>query len=281
MHNYKFYLFLLIFGIVFSSCEKNDDSVIDPVLSIPKILSASVTPNTYDSISINGTITATVTSDLPVTNVIAIIKNPLNQPVGTVELKDNGIAPDPTSGDGIFTGIMNITLTCKLVGSYSIGIIAANNSGLSSNQFNVSFTETNGTNHPPSLTFVISPDSLKLPSGTNGDSVVVAFLQAWPIDPDGICDVAEVLFHSYKPDGTITNNGNPISLFDDGDKENHCDTTAGDGHFSLCIKLVNNPLQPGYIMPQLGPYSFKYYALDRAQPPLISDTLTKIIVVHQ
>lgn len=282
MHNYKFvYLFLLIFSIVFSACEKNDDSVIDPTLSFPRILSASVTPNTFDTISVNGIITAIVTSDLPIANVTAIVKNPLNAVVGTVTLKDNGIAPDSAAGDGKFTGSMNVTLSCKLVGPYTIGIIAANNSGLSSNQFNVGFNLTNGTNHRPTLTFVISPDSLLLPSGANGDSVVLAFLQAWPNDPDGICDVGEVQFHSYRPDGTVTNNGNFISLFDDGDIPNHCDTIAGDGKFSLCIKLVNNPHQPGYIMPQIGPYTFKYYALDRAVPPLVSDTLTKTIVVHQ
>ncbi len=282
MRNYKFYLILLIFGGFFSSCEKKDDSVIDPVLSFPSILSASVSPNTYDTISINGVVKATVTSILPVTSVSAIIKNPLNAVVATITLKDDGAAPDSVAGDGNFTGRMNFSLSCKLVGGYTVGIIATNNSGLSSNQFNVTFSLSSSFNNRPVLTNVVMPDSLRRPSGTGDDSVIVSEIFAMPTDPDGLCDVESVFFYSFKPDGSISNQGNPIPLYDDGNEGLHCDAVAGDATFSVCIKIVNNPHDPFYTgPPQLGLYTFRFNAQDRGTPPLLSDTLIKHIFVHQ
>jgi hypothetical protein len=257
------------------SCEKDDPTVIDPTLSFPRILSAYVTPNSFDTTSLNSVIGATVSSDLPVSNVTARVLNPDNVLLATIELKDDGVAPDDTAGDGKYTARMNFTLDCKLVGSYKIEISAINSAGLSSNLFNVGFNVTNTNNHPPILTNVISPDSLRRPSGINGDSVEISFLKAFPTDPDGICDVSQVYFHSFKPDGTPTNQGNAIPLYDDG---TNCDTIPGDGKFSLCIKIVNNPLDPHYNEPPLGNYKFKYNALDRGN--LVSDTLIKFIFVH-
>jgi hypothetical protein len=172
---------------------------------------------------------------------------------------------------------LSINLSCKLVGSYKVEFTARNVSGVNGNTLISDFDITSTFNNKPQVNFVISPDSLRRPSGVGGDSVNTAFLQAHPIDPDGNCNVKEVYFYSFRPDGSATNNGNPIFMFDDGN-QGFCDSIANDKKFSLCVRIVNNPNTPGYVPPQTGNYRFKYFAKD--YEGLESDSLVKIINVY-
>ncbi len=261
------------------SCEKDDGSIVDPIITYPLISSVIVTPNTFDTINLKSVFVAVVQSEEQVLSVTARVTNPYGTVLTDVTLKDDGFFPDTTSGDGRFTGEMNLTLTCKLVGSYNAEFTARNISGVNSNTFISSFTVTNTNNLRPSVNIVLSPDSLRRPSGIGSDSVMIGFLQMHPLDPDGVCDVNQAYFFSFRPDGSATNNGNPISMFDDGNIEVHCDSIAYDGKFSLCIKIVNNPNAPGYTgPPQIGNYRFKYFAKDFGG--LESDSLVKLINVY-
>ena len=278
MQYLKFAILPIILGVILISCEKDDNSVIDPLITFPSITSVLISPNTFDTTALKSVLVAYVESQEQIANVNARVTNPFNSVLTDVSLKDDGVLPDTTPGDGHYSGLLNFNLECKLVGSYKIEFSAKNVSGTSSNTFVANLNVTNINNHPPSVNYVISTDSLRRPSGIGGDSVNLAFLQAWPTDPDGVCDVSQVYFYSFKPDGTPSNNGNPISMYDDGNIELHCDTIPHDGKFSLCIKIVNNPLQPGYIPPQTGNYRFKYFAKDIGG--LESDSLTKLMNVY-
>jgi hypothetical protein len=273
----KYAVIPIILGVILISCEKDDNTVIDPILTIPHINSVLVSPNSFDTISIKAVLVADVSSDEPISEVKAQVTNPYNSILTNVTLKDDGVLPDTAAGDGHYSGFLNITLDCKLVGSYKVEFVAKNMSGITSSTI-ANFSVTNINNHKPSVNYVIAPDSLRLPSGTGGDSVNVAFLQMWPTDPDGVCDVSQAYFYSFKPSGQPGNNGNAIPLYDDGNEELHCDSIAYDGKFSVCIKIVNNPLTPGYIPPETGNYRFKYFAKDLGL--LESDSLTKLINIH-
>jgi len=277
LRNIKYYYLVLILSVFFTSCEKTDNTVIDPTITFPSITAAFVTPNSFDTTFINPVIIAYVHSQEAISLVNAKISNPNGVLLADVELKDDGVAPDSAAGDGKYTGKLSYTLSCKLVGSYKVEFTAKNISGVYGNTLIVNFGVTNLHNNRPLLTTVISPDSLRRPSGTGSDSVNTAFLQAQPTDPDGICDINQVYFHSFKPDGTPSNSGNPIPMFDDMNIELHGDTLI-DGKYSLIIKIVNNPNNPFNVVPQLGNYKFNYNAEDIGH--LVSDTLTKFIYVH-
>lgn len=186
------------------SCEKDSSDIIDPIISFPKIMDVFVTPGSFDTAYINPVLVAVVTSDEPVSNVNGRITNPLSVILGDVQLKDDGILPDTTAGDGHFTGQLSQLLDCKLVGNYKVEFTAQNISGVYGNTFIGNFGVTNINNNRPSVNFVISPDSLRRPSGIGGDSVNLAFLQMHPTDPDGVCDINLAYFFSFRPDGTIT-----------------------------------------------------------------------------
>jgi len=274
----KYLVLPIVLGIILISCEKDDNSVIDPKLTFPTITGVFVTPGTFDTAAIKTVLVAVVQSEEQVSLVKATVSNPWSSILKEIELKDNGVLPDTTAGDGRYTGRFDSTLSCKLVGSYKVEFIAYNKSGTSSNIVIGNFNVSNSNNNRPSVNYVISPDSLRRPSGTGSDSVNIGFLQAWPTDPEGICDVDRVYFYSFRPDGTPGNNGNPISLLDDGNQVN-CDSVAHDGKFSICIKIVNNPFTPGYTgPPQIGNYRFRYFAKDIGG--LESDSLVKFINVY-
>ena len=257
---------IIVIAAFFASCEKQDNSVIDPILTFPKILGTAITPSTYDTSDVNGIAWAKVTSDEPVQKVTVTVKNPLNEQVGVYELKDNGISFDTTAGDGNYVGRIIFSMpTCRLVGTYQGGFLATNQSGLTSSIINTNFSVTNSHSVKPVLSNLIAPDSIQRPS--TGQTIIYLEIQA--NDPDGECDLASVYFNSFKPDSTPSAN-NPFFMYDDGSQE-HCDAAPGDLKYSLCI-VIDNQAQTGF-------YTFKFNAKDRSD--IISDTLSHIIKVYQ
>lgn len=278
MRKLKYLIIPLVLGIIVASCEKDDQSVIDPFLTFPKILNTFVTPNSFDTTVIKSVFVAEVESQEMIANVNARVTNPQGSIITDVTLKDDGVLPDTVAGDNRYTGMLNDTLDCKLNGTYNVEFVAKNVSGTNSPTIINNFSVTSPFNNPPSVGFVISPDSLRRPSGIGADSVNTAFLQAHPTDPDGNCNISQVFFYSFRPDGSVTNNGNPIFMNDDGNT-GLCDSIANDKRFSLCIKIVNNPNTPGYSgPPQTGMYRFRYFAKDYTGAE--SDSLIKFINVY-
>lgn len=262
----KYLLFLIFSAFLINSCEKKDDSVIDPTLYFPQILNAFISPDTNFTAPINEIIVAVVTSQEPVKNVMATLSDPDNNQVRVYELKDNGVSPDTTAGDSHFTAQINETQNCRIAGYYNVEFVAENESGLKSNTIIQSFYVKQVNNQPPLISDLIMPDSLQRP----GSGVNLAFMQIKAIDPNGQCDVKVSYFISRRPDGTLGNQGNPIYLYDDGDIPLHGDTTAGDTKYSVIIKI--EPTN------QLGYYLFTYNAKDRSDS--LSNTLKDSVYVY-
>ena len=256
------------------SCEKDDSSVVDPGVTFPNITDAFITPDTFDTTAINAVFTALVTSEEAVSFVNARVTNPLGTILADVTLKDDGVLPDTAAGDGRYTGLFSFTLVCKLVGNYKVEFSAQNVSGVNGNTFIKSFAVTNISNNPPFIFNLILPDSLRRPGGVGGDTVNFGFMQVSASDPEGLCDIDLVYFNSFRPSGI--QNGFNIPLYDDGNIIAHGDTVAGDGKYSLFIKITPDPADS-----LIGFFRFEFNARDRGTPGLISNTLIDSINVHR
>jgi hypothetical protein len=257
---------IIVIAVLFVSCEKKDDSVIDPVLTFPKILRASISPNVYDTSDINGIAWAKVTSEEPIQRVTVTVKNPLGVQVDVFELKDDGAAPDTTAGDGKYVGRINFSMpTCRLVGIYQGGFLAVNQSGLTSSIINTNFSVINSHNLPPVCSNLeISPDSARIT-----DTTIFVF-KITVADPDGLCDVPNAFYDGTNPlGGQLTRQ----YLFDDGSccpippfNSTSGDEIAGDGIYTRVLK--GKPNFPGYYV-----YHLKSIDNSGAESNILSDSI--------
>ncbi len=254
MRALKYLLFLFISAFLFNSCEKEDDSVIDPTLYFPQILNAFVSPDTNFTPPIVEIIVAVVTSQEPVKSVIATLSDPDNNQIRVYELKDDGVAPDTAAGDGHFTAQINETQNCRIVGFYNIEFVAENVSGLKSNTFIQSFYVKQVNNQIPFISSLsIIPDSIRI--NTSGEFIFT--LRAF--DPNGQCDIGRVFYLGSRPDGSSLT---PQDLFDDGScclignpPSYSGDAFAGDSVYTR--KFFGAPDQLGY-------YVYRLRAVDRS-----------------
>ncbi|MCI0450584.1 MAG: hypothetical protein L0Y79_12525 [Chlorobi bacterium] len=267
MHRLKYFIIPVIAGIVISSCEKDDDSVIDPILNFPNLLSTSFTPIQFDSDTVNAIATAVVTSEEPIRRVIVTVFDPLNS-TEVFELKDDGVSPDTTANDGTYNGRVFFVRSCRLVGDYRAEFIAENVSGLFSGTDSKSFSVIHSGNTPPVVSnIIIVPDSVQA-----GDSTFFIFMIT-ATDPNGQCDIRDVFYIGFRPDNTQLS---PLSLFDDGScciippfNTTSGDTTANDTKFTR--RAFGGPNQLGY---------YRYYirAVDRSDDT--SNVLADSIYVY-
>jgi len=258
LHKLKYFFIPLVLGIIIASCEKDDNTVIDPVLNFPRLDSANLNPNSFDSSRININFSAYVTSIDPISSVTAKITNPDGQILNTINLTESG---------SVYTGTYDTLMSCRLVGSYRVEFIAMTNSGLPSNTISNNFSVTNSQNIKPSISIIYCPDSLRRPAA----GLDSAFLKVHVSDPNGECDILSTYFNSFNPSG-IPSPANPFLMYDDGDvTPPHCDTIANDGNYSLQIYIFPTPQT-------YGNYIFKFNAQDRSL--IVSDTLTKLINIH-
>lgn len=241
------------------SCEKEDSSVIDPILYFPVIDSAFITPTVFDTNRIDLSINAKVSSVDPIGSVKAKIIDPLGTQITEVDLV--------LSGD-FYTFNAAITPGCILVGSYKVEFLAVTTSGLNSNTVTNNFSVINSNSIKPVVSIIYAPDTLVRPTGSE---LVPAFLQVQVNDPDGICDIEWARFNSINPNG-VPNSNNPFTMYDNGNPAPpFSDTVGNDGKFSLTIYIGSTAT--------LGDFSFKFFAKDRSD--LTSDTLLKLINVRQ
>jgi hypothetical protein len=252
-------VFFVMTGIFFTSCEKSNDSVIDPsykspILSNPfkskdTVFTNSSAPiiNLFSSVSVNPNEGGDIKS------VTCKVLSPENTVLATYNMADDGVLPDSVSGDLRYSCEINITnISCLLVGQYSIQLLAENTAGLLSSQINSSFYTVMTNNIAPVVSNLYAPDSIAIPSS----GLVINTLSVFAIDSNGYCDIKRVFFNSFRPDSSITG-GSPFNMFDDGDILAHGDSVAGDGRFSLIIQIASTQTTIGW-------YTFKYQAEDNS-----------------
>ena len=125
----------------------------------------------------------------------------------------------------------------------------------------------------PKLGKVIVPSTVVRPTANPDPNIVntVKFtVTAAVSDPNGLDDIKRVFFRSYNVDkDSLMNGGNPILLYDDGDKDSSGDLQKGDGQFSRTISITENAL--------LGTYHWTFEAQDLSSA--YSDTVKKVLIV--
>jgi len=239
----KYFASFILIIFLFQSCEKEDNSVIDPRLTFPQITFAFVNPTSVSSASINAIVSAVVVSEDGIASVTGKIFDPINAEVLTVQLKDDGVSPDTTVGDGRFTANITYSPSCVIVGDYKIELVAVGSGGTSSNVVNVTLNVFQSGNLQPSISnLIITPDSVSVSDTTFFIFMVTA------TDPNGQCDIRRVFYTGFRPDNTELT---PQGLFDDGScciippfNSTSGDTTANDTKFTR--KFFGNSPQTGY-----------------------------------
>ena len=115
--------------------------------------------------------------------------------------------------------------------------------------------------------------TIEIPSPSTDPNVVntVEFLVTAVVsDPNGIDDVKRVFFRSYNVgEDSWMNGGNPILLYDDGDKDSSGDLQKGDGEFSRTVVITENE--------KPGTFHWTFEAQDLSSA--YSDTVKRILIV--
>jgi hypothetical protein len=243
------------------SCEKDDPTVIDPALNFPSIRSQTLNPAAFNSDSVKSTATVHVSSIDPIGKVSVTVTDP-NNLSREFDLHDDGVAPDVTANDGIYSGYIDFVMTCRIVGTYKAEFLAITQAGLASNTISQNFNVTNTSSQSPVVSgFFVTPHDVV--SGQGG-----TFIIFWTrvSDPDGACDISNVQITGFKPDNSAIT---PFNLLDDGNLPASGDSTANDGHFTRAT--FGDPPQNGY---------FRYFvrAYDRSGDS--SNVLADSIFVH-
>jgi hypothetical protein len=267
----KYAVIPIILGIIIISCEKDDSTVIDPILHFPTLSNPTFTPSTFDSDTIDAVATAQVSSEEPIRQVSVTLVNPDGVGVGAFELKDDGVSPDVTAGDGIYSARVLHIQNCRVIGdNWKAEFLAENESSLFSPIVNENFNVTRTNNQPPIVSnLIINPDSLQA-----GDTAIFVF-KIRASDPNGQCDIpnGKVFYNGTDPNGGQLT---PRELYDDGGccilppfNTTSGDQTAGDSIYTRTFL--------GYTQ-LTGYFRYNLKAVDRSGDT--SNVLTDSIYVY-
>ncbi len=260
----KKYLLLLPAILYLAGCSTKSDGVVNPAPSDIQVVSAAkfdtVFYNTSDSLL---TINVQLKFTNPPAEVFAKLKNTSGRIYySNIRLLDNGLDAngDAVKGDKIYSAKVLMSQTIP-TGDYYFEYYASTGYGTGKLSVN-NFTYNNGLlNQPPVISDLNAPDSLEV----TADQAFLIFLTA--SDPNGLQDISRVFFTSTRPDGTSS--GNSFLLYDDGNLQDHGDAAAGDGIYSIIVR-VNASNQKGL-------YKFEFRAEDRVRAQ--SNLLTKFILI--
>ena len=278
--NNSFLIIITIILFSFSGCEKDYNTFIDstgsaPALSEPNFSISVVNTDTInikgqpvrspdDILTIGGVAKARVVSVGGEKEISAVGCSITNSSFLLAEslLHDDGIFPDATANDSVFSGYIEFQIQRVVVGTFSINLWSESTSRYKSNTIILPLQIVR-INHPPILANLVMDSLISIKAITQKYFQIV--IQA--TDPDGQSDVRMVYFNSYKPDGSPSS-GNPFYLYDNGDINGISgDYMAGDGYYSLRTGI------PTYT----GTYRFEFHAVDRSNDT--SNTIIKKIVV--
>lgn len=258
---------LLAIILFLGGCEKRTNDILDSTGAAPFLSQVSLSPSRINSdsiisgpnrqpddlLEISTLIVASVQSNTqsPFSVSYSIRNTDSLAVVSKGDLRDDGLRFDARKGDGLFTGKSTFQIRRAQIGTYEVKVTAESEDGYRSNEIITPLVVFRG-NRPPLISDLAAPDTVKL-----GNVAQTLSLAVRASDPDGLNDVAKVVFSSYKPDGTASG-GNPFLMYDDG-LPVHGDERAGDGVFSLLVSLPPST--------QLGTYRFEFQAFDRSNEP--------------
>lgn len=246
--------FIIALGILsINGCALKNDTIVETTMP-PFIIEASVFPTVIDfgKIStINSVIDTAVSGYAFVKDDdgladISTVNYTVVSPDGAVlisgqQLRDDGAQTDPVAGDGKYNGRIALPLPSNILGNYTIQIQAIDNAGFKSNVFALPIKIMRSTNHAPSISNIIAPDTVFVPT----DSTIVDFIKVSVAvsDDEGLSDIASVTLTSQREDSTVAG---VFPLYDDGGKIIQPtfnwvsgDDAANDGRYTLLIPITS------------------------------------------
>ena len=243
---YKGFNFVLVLMVSFAiiSCEKKNDNVIDPSYDSPVIVSVTKSTDTVSTtssapnISFVLTVVADENNGSPISSVSCILVDPLGASLGTFDLN---FVQNVSGGKQYSKNISTGSISCLIVGNYTVQVVAKNEEGLLSSQVNLPLYVRNSANVPPFIGAMAIPDSVVRP--VSGSIDLTLYVEA--DDVDGDCDVKEVYFNAYRPSGTFIG-VIPMSL-----------SPMGSWTFT-------NPVNPAVPDSSYGYFKYQFFAKDRS-----------------
>jgi hypothetical protein len=240
----KFVLVLFAVLIAFS-CEKKDDAVIDPSYDSPVIISVTKSTDTVSTSSgaplISFDLSAVVSENGGggIAGVDCKLVDPLGSVVSTFSLSYAGdVGADKKYSKSVSAG----GISCLLVGTYSVQLIAKSDAGLFSSQVNSPLIVRDLGNVAPVITGTTLPDSVTRPLSGQFDLTISINVT----DADGSCDIGSVYFDAYRPTGSYIG-VIPMTLF-----------SGSEWRFT-------NPVLPDTSSSTYGYYRYRFFARDRSE----------------
>jgi len=246
----KIFFNSLVLLLLSSGCNLKDNSIIEAPIA-PNISRISVFPN---QISVDKISPAVNPEDVVDTTIIVSgAVNDLNNDITSLTftiispnggslssdnvLLDNGVYPDTTADDGIFTGRSTISFKKKELGSYTVQLSVKDLS-----EFNTITLSTIEVINPlakiPQVSNIVAPDTAFILPGNDS---VLAHFTVRATDPQGLEDIKNVTATITSADGEYSFSA---QMFDDGglfpippDNISSGDVSAGDSIFSVQIPL--------------------------------------------
>ena len=254
---------------MFCSCEQQRNSIVDPSLSSPFLVSLSLS----NSILNLDTTTTGAVIQLPDMKfkISGSISAKVTDPNGSQDIRKvfyRIYAPRSTdyvtSGvlsyiDTVYSANFSFTIDRSDVGIYRIEVYAQDQSNLISNSLQIPLIIMRN-NSVPRISSIVSPDTLKRPNS----GFTLALFSIAVSDSDGYGDIEQAFFKRISPSSS-----NAISLFDNGDQQGSGDILAGDGIFSRIVRIDSTAL--------LGDQVFLFQAKDNTGA--FSDSLTHTVTI--
>jgi len=238
----------LLFVLLFWSCEKDRTGTIDPDLSVPYLLSASLnTAEVNIDTDTSGTstkigadayrITVQISGKFlsngiapPYEGTISIVGQTSTTPLDEISLHVNPAVSDTVS----FSQNLNFVLHRSDAGFIRCVVRLQTLSGSISNSIDAPL-HVSRRNSRPQITAVTAPDTVVRPaSGIQLFTFTVAVS-----DSDGYNDIKLVSFTQSSPSQSA-----PVPMFDDGNQQVDGDAVAGDGIFSRTV-FIDSSNTPG------------------------------------
>jgi hypothetical protein len=227
-------------------CEKVTDGTVDPSGFPPFVSVAVVRPDTVKLTTLvqqNGLLAVAVEVRMkvvsppgtgPLASVVAeLLPSTGNTPILSLNLADNGVAPDSTRGDSVYSGTLRFNVLKSASGRYRVRFSATTTDGLSSNLLEQPLYMIRN-NVAPVLSNLLCPDTVTVPI----NSFVNFKITVKATDADGQADIKEVFFRSLDSSDPT----HKIIMKDDGGADGLSgDLSAADSIYTVVVTVPDGP----------------------------------------
>ncbi len=238
----KYFIFILLLLYVFG-CENLPDEVIEnksvnyKLIDFQALSTISQNTNSLFQFSVK------FDNDEDVESIDFSIKDELDENLESGQLEIKESSPRQFVGEYTFD---NDTITGDFVLRLVVNDVLGGTSEIIQHNFQVIGKVPNSI---PLISNLVAPDSVIV---QEPKSLILMSIEV--SDSNGLSDVSKVYFTLTKPNGTSS--GNKITMFDDGNKQQHNDDTAGDGKYSIIIEITSSA--------DKGKFKFEFFAEDKS-----------------